>query len=134
MRKPFSLCKRFRDLLKEIQPGYDLLARTSIFTVFGLIWIISCVIMTALQFMDLIPFFSNNNISLSSVVALNVTVVIVLGLLDYVRALLFPMIFFEIGRQKRKMKRIIYWRKLIFVSIGLALLISIFANILSRAF
>ncbi len=128
--KAVFVVQEIRDILKEMKPGYNLLARTSIFEVFGLIWVIYCVIITAVRFVDLIPFHTGT-ISLSSAVALNVTVAVVLGSFDYVRALLFPMILFHIGRQKRKLKRIIFWRKLIFGSIGLAFLISFLANKLS---
>ena len=131
--KAVFIVKEIRDLLKEMKPGYDLFAQTSIWMVFGLIWVIFCVIITAAQFMGFIS-FNRDTVSLSSVVSLNVSLAVVLGLLDYVRASLFPMIFFHIGRQKRKMERIKFWRKLVFGSIGLALLISILANILSRAF
>ena len=131
--KAVFVVKEIRSLLKEMQPWYNLLARISIFAVFVLIWIIYCLIMTVVLFMGLIT-FNTGTVSFPLVVVLNVSVTIVIGLLDYVRASLFPMIFFDIGRQKRKMERIKFWRKLIFGSIGLALLISIFANILSRAF
>lgn len=131
--KAVFVVKEIRSLLKEMRPWYNLFARTSIFAVYGLIWIICCVIVTVLLFMGLIT-SDTGTISISSLIAINVSGTIGLGLLDYVRASLFPMIFFDIGRQNRKMEQIKFWRKLIFGSIGLALLISILANILSRAF
>lgn len=131
--KAVFVVKEIRSLLKEMQPWYNLLARTSIFVVCALIWIICCLIITVALFMGLIT-FNTGTVSFPLVGVLNVSVTIGLGLLDYVRASLFPMIFFDIGRQKRKMEQIKFWRKLIFGSIGLTLLISILANILSRGF
>ncbi len=131
--KAVFVVKEIRDLLKEMKPWYDLLARVSLFAMFWYISIILCVITTIGLFMGFIS-SNRNDLSLSLMVALGVSGVVVIGLLDSVRKLLFPMIFFPIGRQKRKMKRIKFWHKLIFGSIGLALLISILGNILSRVF
>ena len=52
--KAVFVVKEIRSLLKEMRPWYNLLARTSIFAVYGLIWIICCVIVTVLLFMGLI--------------------------------------------------------------------------------
>ncbi|MDE0087085.1 MAG: hypothetical protein OXU23_15295 [Candidatus Poribacteria bacterium] len=130
--KAVFVVKEIRDLLKEMKPWYDLLARTPIWMVCLCIGIALCVMITILRFMGRIPFYPGTA-SLLSMITLGVSGLVVIGLLDYVKASLFPIIFFEIGKQKRKMERIKFWHKLLFGSIGLALLISILGNILSRA-
>lgn len=123
-------------LFSEMKPGYDWLARISIIaTVIGL-WAVYGLIRTAAMLFGFVkptPPLPND---LSSAEAFNIIILFILVLLgilalfEWIRMLLFPRVFFMLGKQKKKMEKLIKWRWVVFTGLVLSILSSLIASLI----
>ncbi|MGI8656663.1 MAG: hypothetical protein ACR2LC_15775 [Pyrinomonadaceae bacterium] len=123
-------------LFSEMKPGYDLLTRISVITFIGGLGATYSLLRTiALLFGWVKPLPPlSNELSWAEAINLMILFIVVLfgilALFEWLRLSLFPKVFFMIGKQKKKMERLIKWRWVVFASLLLSILSSLIAGLI----
>lgn len=120
--------------LREMKPGYDLLARfplTFIAMIVAFLWMFAQGVGRFVGFIKLQP-EPQSNVSWNDLSIVLVTfIVIVLALtylLDKVQGILFPRVFFLIGKQRRSLESLKKWRMIVLTAVILGVASSLVAS------
>ena len=136
--KNVATAAELRNLIYEMKPWYSVLSRLNLIYILLGPWLIAGISISIAKLLGVLNVGEVQGLNTFDILNIGLLVVGVVCALGYVGNtllhVLFPRVFFLIGKQKQVYTRLVAWRKALFVTFCLGMIASIIANLAASCF